>query len=167
MVRCCVAYHSKWGNCREVAEIVGNVVGDFGHSVEIVDFKAVRLSPAPFDFIALGSPTRFGRSSRQMRRFIANELPHVQKGTPFAAYGTGMEPEAGVHISHAAEDIHRLLVGFELRPIVEPFTAILDGPRGPLADGEFERAAKFGLEIGDLLNWPGLSGFSGGMAVGF
>jgi menaquinone-dependent protoporphyrinogen IX oxidase len=166
-VRCCVAYHTRWGNCREVAEIVGNALGDFGHHVDVIDFSAVQLRPASVDFLALGSPTRFGRASRQMRRFIDTEMPHVPSGMPFAAFGTGMEPDTGVYVPHSAEDIHRLLVAVGLEPVVEPFTGILEGPRGPLADGEFERVAKFGLQIGQLLNRPGQSGFFGGMAAGF
>jgi menaquinone-dependent protoporphyrinogen IX oxidase len=166
-LRCYVAYHSRLGNCREVAEIVGNAIGDFGHHVDVVDFSVVRLRPASVDFLALGSPTRFGRASRQMRRFISTELPNVFRGKPFAAFGTGMEPEPGAYVPHSAEDIHRLLVASGLEPVVEPFTGILEGPRGPLVDGEFERAAKFGLDIGQQLNRPGQSGFFGGMAAGF
>ena len=88
-----VVYHTRYGNCRKIAEIRAKGLEDAGLEVELVSSDARKIAD-DFDFIAVGSGTRMGRMTGGIKRFIRSGIKKKSwSGKPFLAFGTGVRPE--------------------------------------------------------------------------
>lgn len=86
-----VVFHTRWGNCGEVAEAIARGLQDTGHEVAMINVKkAKELDPA-LDFLVAGSGTRMGKMTGPLKRFLKHNLKKGWRGKPFAAFGTGMK----------------------------------------------------------------------------
>ncbi len=145
-----IVYHSRWGNCEKIAGQIAKGLKEAGIETELVDSGRRNLS-AEYDFILVGSPTRFGNASRPIRRFIAHEISGKMSGKPFAAFGTGLLRFREKGQPQSATRLHSLLEGLGLKPISEPFSAAVLRTSGPTAEVELENARRYGLEIASRL----------------
>jgi len=146
-----VAYYSRWGNCKRVAESVARGLEESGHEVTLTDAGSLQALGGEPDFIVAGSPTRAGKMTGKMKRFIKRAIPDTWDGKPFAAFGTGLQSALEKSEPNAADGIYLALVAKGLRPIAPAFKAGVAGMKGPLVDGEPERALEFGKEVGAAL----------------
>ncbi len=145
-----VAYDSRWGNCEKIAMQIAKGLEDAGIEVEVARSSQKGIQP-DHDFLVLGSPTRTGNASRKIRRFIAREISGKFEGRPFAAFGTGILSFRDKGEPQSAQRIHALLENVGLKPVAEPLSAAVLKLKGPLAEGELERAYNYGLELGGKL----------------
>jgi menaquinone-dependent protoporphyrinogen IX oxidase len=146
-----VVYYTRWGNCRQVAEAIGRGLVESGHQVTVGAVGSIG-EPAPdLEFIALGSGTRVGRPVGAIKRFISRRLKDDWRSRPFAAFGTGLVKFVEKDEPISADRIYELLEARGLKPIAPPFKAGVLDMHGPLAEGELERAARYGVEIGSKL----------------
>lgn len=146
-----VYYHSKWGNCKEVAEAIAKGLSESGHDIELAAIAADTRPPADLDFIVVGSPTRVGKTTSTVRRFIKRNIDDGWKDRKFAAFGTGLASAREKSEPQSAEHIYWLLADRGLKPLAEPFKAAVEGMKGPLAQGELLKSVKFGFELGESL----------------
>ena len=146
-----VIYHSKWGNCRQVAESVTGGLREAGHEVSLVEIPSKEELDSSLDFIAAGSPTRTGKMTGPMRRFIKRRIKGEWEGKPFAAFGTGMKQVRDKGKKQSADRVYDLLQAKGLKPIAPAFKAAVEDLKGPLAEGELESALKFGKQVGASL----------------
>src|SRR5512139_735606 len=59
-----VIFDTSYGNTRKIAETISETLTESGIGVETIYVKKVRkLSAKQYDFLVLGSPTRFGTMS--------------------------------------------------------------------------------------------------------
>ena len=141
-----VIYHSKYGNCEQVAKSIHKGLVDSGADATITDVKTAAASLSGLDFLVIGSPTRAGRSTGAVRRFLKGL--DVGDGTArFAAFGTGIAKGLAKGDPIAAEDIHKALEAKGLKPLAEPFRAGVGGWKGPLTEGDLERAYEYGKAL--------------------
>ena len=72
-------------------------------------------------------------------------------GKLFAAFGTGMRDRGGKAEPKSADDIYSRLESAGLKPIAPAFKAWVSTWKGPLEEGEAERAFKFGQDLAAAL----------------
>jgi menaquinone-dependent protoporphyrinogen IX oxidase len=147
-MRSAVIYYSRWGNCKQLAKAIAAGLSASDNMVYTTDVTAVAQVDPAIDCLILGSPTSMGRASRQIRRFIKQSIPELSRGKAFVAFGTGLDVEIEMGHSQAAEEIHEMLIEKGLKPLSPPFMAAVSSMRGPLAEGELERALQFGRQLG-------------------
>ncbi len=152
-MRGAVVYHSRWGNCHQVAERIAEGLKLAGHQVELLEVHSAKRIDSAIHFLVVGSPTRIGRMTGPIRRFIKREINEEWRGKPFAAFGTGIKvkPRQEEKDRKGAEQVHETLSSLGLEPLAPPFIALVEGLRGPLQVGEMDRALEFGRSIGKIL----------------
>lgn len=149
-----LVYHSKWGNCGQVAEQVARGLRESGHEVSLFDVKSKAKLEGDFDFLAAGSPTRVGNMTGAMRRFLKRGLTGTWEGKPFAAFGTGLK-QRDDRDKKSADRIYELLEEKGLKPLAPALKATVEGSKGPLLAGELENAFGFGKKVGAALGKAG------------
>ncbi len=140
-----VVYDSVYGNTEEIARSIGEAIGDEAKVV-----KAGESGPGDLESIDLlitGSPTYGGRPTPKMKEFIDNIKAVSLEGVKIAAFDTRV-PATWVKIfGFAAGKIEKRLKSQGGKPAVKPEGFYVSGTRGPLVDGEYERAAGWAKEI--------------------
>lgn len=151
-----VAYHSKYGNGKIIAEAIGGGLAEADHTVTVIDVSKPVVGD--FDFVVVGSPTRAGRMMGPVKRFIGRELEKESwKGKPFIAVGTGFKPEGTGKKTdqwgaRSAEKVYEALEKAGLKPLMGPQKFFVSDMKGPLEEGEQQRAAELGLSAGKTLS---------------
>jgi menaquinone-dependent protoporphyrinogen IX oxidase len=146
-----VVYHSRWGNCERVAGAIARALSEAGQDVTVLSADPAGDLLSPVDLLVLGSPTRAGKSSGPVKKFIKRNLSAEWSGRPFAAFGTGMRARGDKAEPKSADDIYSRLESAGLKPMAPAFKAWVLGWKGPLAEGEAERAFKFGQDLAAAL----------------
>jgi menaquinone-dependent protoporphyrinogen IX oxidase len=146
-----VVYHSKWGNCERVAGAIARALSEAGQDVKVSPVDSAG-DMATADLLVLGSPTRAGKCSGPVKKFIKRNLTAEWNGKLFAAFGTGMQDRGDKVEPKSADDIYNRLESAGLKPIAPAYKAWVLGWKGPLAEGEAERAFKFGRDLAAALD---------------
>lgn len=142
-------YHTRWGNCRKIAMALAQGLRESGHQVDVREASRKGESFGDFEVLIAGSGTRVGRMTRCLRAAL-KKLPTTET-RPFLAFGTGIDRFRDRGDPQSADEIHAYLVGRGFMPISDPFKAVVTGVKGPLSEGEEERALAFGREMGGRL----------------
>ena len=152
-----VVYDSAYGNTAQVAEVIGQVLGQVGE-VEVT--RAAEVRPEQMegvDLLVVGSPTqRFsptGATNDFLRGFSRKQLQKVQ----VAAFDTRLTEREINSIRILAFFVK--IFGYAAKPIAqrleragghlaaEPAGFYVAESEGPLVDGELERAAGWAREL--------------------
>lgn len=150
-MRGAVIYYSRYGNNEKTAQAVSQGLQEAGHEVDLINAKETKDLGGDYDFVVIGSPTRAGRTSGPVKKFVKKNLGEEWKGKPFAAFGTCLNRACEKGEPTAAKDIYKELEGMGLKPVTEALDNPVSGLKGPLAaDGE-EKARAFGREVGAKL----------------
>ena len=139
-----VVYHSKYGDCKQVAGAIFEALKASGVDVSLSDVGSLTALPKDLDFVVVGSPTRAGHASGPIKKFFKGVSGPPLK---FAAFGTGLAKGVARGDDIAAEGISRILKEKSFIEVVPPLRAAVNGWKGPLADGELEKATAFGKAI--------------------
>jgi menaquinone-dependent protoporphyrinogen IX oxidase len=151
-VKGAVVYYSRYGNNERTAKAVLQGLEETGHEVDLINAKERKDLQGEYDFVVVGSPTRAGRTSGPVKKFMKKNLDADWEGKPFAAFGTCMNTACEKGEPTAAGDIHKELVKKGLKPAAEAFDSGVSGMKGPLVpDGE-EKAREFGRQVGKKLS---------------
>ncbi len=140
-----VVYDSAYGNTEEVAKAIGDAIAG--------DVKIVRASDADIadvnavDLLIVGSPTYGGKGTQPVLDFLAKVPEGGIKGKKVAAFDTRLTGRFVKVLGFAAEKIAESLKakGGDLASTSEGF--FVKGKKGPLTDGELERAANWAKGI--------------------
>ena len=90
----CITYYSKFGNGVKCVEYVGESLKKKGNQVELLSVKAVKPDSLPSaDLYIFSSPTRFGRPSGKMKKFL-KELKIGNAEAKYALMGTFWEGQS-------------------------------------------------------------------------
>jgi menaquinone-dependent protoporphyrinogen IX oxidase len=140
-----VIYHSRSGNCKQVAESILAGLKESGADVTLAEVGSLEGLPEDLDFLVMGSPTRVGHASGPIRKFLKKVA--WPAGLKFAAFGTALAKWLPKGDAMAAEDISESLKELGLAEIVPPLRAGVAGWKGPLAEGELDKAREFGKTV--------------------
>ena len=121
-----------------------------GIEVDLFYVKDVKkLSAKDYNFLVLGSPTRFYTMSFAMRRFLGKVKSEEWMNKPFAAFDTENPENIEKKQGSAAEKIAEKLRDKKMNQLLPVLKALVLGTKGPLVEGEIEKTKEYarGLAI--------------------
>ena len=148
-----VIYDTSYGNTKKIGETIAETLRESGIEVEIFYVKDVKkLSGRDYDFLVLGSPTKFGTMSFTFKRFLGKVKSEEWVNKPFAAFDT--ENPENVERSKvenkewsAAEKISEKLREKKMKQLLPVLKALVIGQKGPLVNGEVNRTRDYAREL--------------------
>ena len=148
-----VVYDTSYGNTKKIAETIAETLKESRIEVDLFDVEDVKkLSAKDYDFLVLGSPTRFGTMSFAIRRFLGKVKSEEWMNKPFAAFDTE-NPEniekarAEKKEWSAAEKIAVKLRDKKMNQLLPVMKALVLGQKGPLKEGEIDRTKDYAREL--------------------
>lgn len=148
-----LVYYSKYGNTEKAARAIVEGLQEAGHDVDLIEAKQRKELGDGYEFVVVGSPTRAGKMSGTIKKFIKKNLSGEQwKDFPFAAFGSCMEGTIEKGSSCAAKDVNKALEERGLKPVADYYQNMVMGFKGPLPEDGEEKAKEFGKELGAKLS---------------
>jgi flavodoxin len=140
-----IVYDSVHGNTEKIARAIGDAISGEVEVHHVGEVSSSELST--FDLLIVGSPTHGGRPMQAIQDFL-NEAPATAlNGKKVASFDTRI-PRRWVRIfGYAAGRISDRLKRKGGTLIVPPEGFFVEGTKGPLREGEEERAAGWAKEI--------------------
>ncbi|MDQ0894853.1 flavodoxin family protein [Agromyces ramosus] len=164
-MRAVVVFESIWGNTEQLAREVAAGIG--GERTDVVDAASAPAALADdVDLLVVGGPTHaFSMSTEQTRESARQQgAVHIPASGIREWIEAHPSPGRDVRVAtfdtrvvsprlpgSAAKKAMKRLVGLGFRPIAKPETFGVYGYSGPVADGELERARRWGTELAGLL----------------
>ncbi|HLB28353.1 MAG TPA: flavodoxin family protein [Dehalococcoidales bacterium] len=139
-----IVYDSLYGNTEQVAKAIGGAMA--GAKV----LRAGEANPSELngiDLLIVGSPTQGGRNTQAIRAFLDKIPASSLKGMKVAAFDTRLSTKWVGVFGYAAGRIASDLKAKGANLIALPEAFFVTGTKGPLKDGESERAAGWLREI--------------------
>ncbi len=147
-----VVYDTSYGNTKIIAETISVTLKESGIDVDTFYVKNVKkLNAKEYDFLVLGSPTRFGTMSFTIRGFIGKLQEKQWMNKPFAAFDTENLENIERNEGSAAEKIAQKLKAKQMNQLLPALKAVVFGAKGPLQNGEIERTKDYAGKLANEL----------------
>jgi len=154
-----VVYDSVYGNTKAIAEAIG-VALDPGYKVEVLHLNEAGSGWwQGLSVLVVGSPTQIATLTKDMNKFLKQIPGRGLAGVKVAAFDTRLTiEEIEEHpvlptfvkiFGYAAKPVARRLKRKGGEVVVAPEGFLVVGNEGPLVEGELERAAAWGRQIGE------------------
>jgi menaquinone-dependent protoporphyrinogen IX oxidase len=148
-----VVFDTSHGNTKKIAETIAETLKTSEIEVDLFDVKdAKKSSMKDYNFLVLGSPTKFGTMSFAIKFFLGKIKSDEWMNKPFAAFDT--ENPENVEQSRlqnkewsAAEKIATKLKEKNMKQILPVLKALVSGQKGPLVEGEIDRTKNYAREF--------------------
>jgi flavodoxin len=137
-----VIYDSNFGNTKRIAEVISNGLGKDSKVMPVSDFSKKKLEGTKL--LVVGSPVNAWRPTEKIKKFIAGFSKGQLEGIKAAAFDTRMK---SILSGSASSKISRKLQKAGAEIIADPQAFIVVGSKGPLSEGEIEKAAKWAASI--------------------
>ncbi len=145
MLKTVVIYDSIYDNTEQVAKIIGGAIEGEVAFVRAAEADATAL--VSFDLIIVGSPTQGGRHTLSVKDFLEKIPADALKDKKVAAFDTRLKSAWVKIFGYAAQRIADALKTKGGNLVSPPEGFFVKGRRGPLLDGELERAAAWAKSI--------------------
>ena len=143
-----VIFDSSYGSTKKIADAVAETLKESSIEIGTYYVKDVKkLSARDYDFLVVGSPTKFGTMSFAMKGFLSKINGKEWKNKPFAAFDTENPENIEKKESSAAEKIAEKLKEKQMEQLLPVLKGIVLGWKGPLQDGETERVKGYTREL--------------------
>jgi len=148
-----IIYDTSYGNTQKIAETIVENLKEAGIETDLFHIKNVKkLGATDYSFLALGSPTKYGTMSFAMKFFLSKVKDEDWKNKPFVAFDTENpenveKAQAEKKEWSAAEKIANRLKEKNMIQLLPVLKALVSGWKGPLVEGEIERARNYGIEL--------------------
>ncbi len=140
-----IVYDSVYGNTEKIARALGNAVAGDVKVLHVGEVNPSELKT--IDLFIVGSPTQGGRATQAVQNFL-NKVPEPSlKGVNVAAFDTRMTTKLVGIFGYAAGKIASSLKGKGGTLVAPPEGFFVKGGKGPLKEGELERAAAWAKGI--------------------
>lgn len=140
-----VVYDSVYGNTEKVARAIGGTIKE---DVKFVHASEANLSDLEgIDLLIVGAPTQGGRPSPAMQNFLKKVTAPAIKGMRVATFDTRISAKWVGIFGYAAGKIASNLKKKGGALILPPEPFFVKGTKGPLKEGELERAADWAQEV--------------------
>jgi flavodoxin len=152
-----VLFRSHYGNTKRVADSIAQQIIALGHEAIVQDLRQKLPDLQVFDFVMIGSPTRFARADRKALSVLKQLRKKGFSEKPLAIFDTyGPVPTKPEELEKskkwlypgAAGMMQRVAKEQGLNVYVETLRCeVLGGMKGPLAEHQLEKAASFTTEF--------------------
>jgi len=143
-----VVYDTSYGNTRKIAETIAVTLKESGMEVDAFYVKDVKkLGPKDYDFLVLGSPTKWGTMSFAVKGFLGKVKSQEWTNKPFAAFDTENPENIERKEGSAAEKIAEKLREKQMNQMLPVLKGVVLGWKGPLQEGEIERTKEYAREL--------------------
>ncbi len=137
-MRTLVVYDSLHGNTERIARAIGSAVSGEVEVSRVSEAASALLEP--FDLLVVGSPTQNQSATAAILRFVEGIPSPVLKGASVAAFDTRLAGRLATILGSAAGKIASAVRKQGGTLVAPPEGFIVGGGKGPLKDGELERA---------------------------
>ena len=152
-----IVYDTSYGNTKKLAETIAETLKESGMEVTLFKVNEVKkLSAKDYNLLVLGSPTKFGTMTFAMKWFLGKVKSEEWTNKPFAAFDT--ENPENIEQSQlqnkewsAAEKIAEKLKEKKMNQLAPVLKALVLGQKGPLVEGEINRARDYASELANKL----------------
>jgi flavodoxin I len=140
-----VVYDSQYGNTEKIAKAIG---AGFTGDVKVLKVGDVKPEDIAWSkFVLIGSPTQGGRPTPAMKAFL-EKLPNDSfTGKRLAAFDTRAKSFITKLFGYAADKIEVSLKGKSGNPTAQPKGFFVQSTKGPLLEGEEEKATAWAKAI--------------------
>ncbi|MEW6605109.1 MAG: flavodoxin domain-containing protein [Thermoproteota archaeon] len=143
-----VVFDTSYGNTKSIALAISETLRESGIDVDIIPVKnAKKLNAKENDFLVVGSPTRFGTMSFAIKGFLSKVKGEEWENRPFAAFDTENPENIEKNEGSAAEKIAANLRDKKMNQLLPVLKAVVYDMKGPLKEGEIERAREYGRRL--------------------
>jgi menaquinone-dependent protoporphyrinogen IX oxidase len=143
-----VVYDTSYGNTKTIAETIAETLKESGIEVDLFYVKDVKkLSGKDYNFLVLGSPTKFGTMSFAVKFFFGKVKSEEWMNKPFAAFDTENPENMEKKEWSAGEKIAERLRDKKMSQLLPVLKALVLGQKGPLIEGEIERTKEYAREL--------------------
>ena len=157
-----VVYDTSYGNTKKIGESITETLRDFGVENDLYYVKDVKkLSTKDYNFLIIGSPTKFGTMSFAVKSFLGKVKSEEWVNKPFAAFDT--ENPENVEKARAenkewsaAEKIAEKLKEKKMKQLLPVLKALVLDWKGPLVEGEIERTKDYAKQLAAKLKNEGV-----------
>jgi flavodoxin len=140
-----VLYDSAYGNTEKIASAISNAMIDDARTIHVRDFNPSEL--ASTDFLFVGSPTQGGQPTSAMRELLNNLKGSDFQNTQIAAFDTRLSTKWVGILGYAVGKIGNSVKTKGTNSVVPSEGFFVNGKKGPLKDGELERAARWAKSV--------------------
>jgi flavodoxin len=137
-----IIFDSNFGNTKKLAETIAEKFGMDTRVLHVSDYNVRELKDVKL--IIVGSPVNGWRPTDKIRNFLAGFSEGQLKGIKAASFDTKMKSFIA---GDASKKISRKLKKAGAEIIVDPLAFIVKGSKGPLFEGEIEKAEKWAALI--------------------
>jgi flavodoxin len=142
-----IIYDSVQGNTEKVARAMADAIAP-AVEVKVLKVPGVNISDLKaIDLLIVGSPTMGGRPTQPMQTFLSGIPSDVLKGVDVLAFDTRLKAGWVKIFGYAAGRIADGLKSKGGRLVTPPQGFIVAGSKGPLKEGELERAGAWIKEV--------------------
>jgi flavodoxin I len=140
-----IIYDSLYGNTEQIAKAIGQGMGG--------EVKVARVGEAgpgeigAYDLLVIGSPTQGGKHTVAMKAFLDNLAPDALQKKRAAVFDTRIKTKLVKIFGYAAGRMADALVGKGVGLVAPAEGFLVKGTKGPLVEGELERAAAWGKKV--------------------
>jgi menaquinone-dependent protoporphyrinogen IX oxidase len=149
-----IVYDTSTGNTKKIAEVIEETLRESGIETESFYLKDVKkLSSGEYNFLVLGSPTRFGTMSFAMKSFLGKVKAEEWVNKPFAAFDTENPENVEKSLAEnknwsAAEKIAEKLKEKKMNQVLPVHKALVESKlKGTLLDGEIDKAKAYAKQL--------------------
>jgi flavodoxin len=140
-----IVYDSIYGNTEKIARAIGGAITG---EVKVFRIGEVNFSELEaLDILIVGSPTHGGRPTPTIQDFLKKVTAPAIKGINIAAFDTRFSTRLVGIFGYAAGQITGSLKKTGGTLVLSPEGFFVKGKKGPLKEGELERAAGWAKEI--------------------
>jgi len=146
-----VIYDTTYGNTKKIGETIAETLKQSGIEVDLFYVKDVKKLK-DYDFLVLGSPTKFGTMSFTIKFFLGKIKSEDWVNKPFAAFDTeNPENVEQARLQNkewsAAEKIAEKLREKKMTEVAPVLKALVVGQKGPIVEGEIERTREYANKL--------------------
>jgi menaquinone-dependent protoporphyrinogen IX oxidase len=143
-----IVFDTSYGNTKKIAETIAETLKESGLEIDLFYVKDVkRLSAMDYQFLVLGSPTKFGTMSFAFKFFLGKLKGEEWMNKPFAAFDTENPENLEKKEWSAGEKIAGRLAEKNMRQLLPVLKALVFEMKGPLKEGEIERTKAYAREL--------------------
>ncbi len=155
MTKVIIAYESKFGNTKLVAEAIEEGMREVGGiEIDVSELKEVDPNKiANYDAILIGSPNHFGGPTKGIKKFIDKLGKLSLKAKMFAVFDTYLGKRSDYFFEKAVKKTEKMMNEKvpSLKRIAPGLSIKVQEMKGPLVGGELPKCKDFGKKIATKL----------------